>query len=99
MDDAGPPTMRLRSAQPQHVDVLTRDRPHDLRPGHEDPSFGSQDDDVGERWTVRGTTRRRSEHDGDLRDLPRRLRHDRKNAAYRVEGPHSFGKPSTAGVP
>ena len=44
--------VRVGAAEPQHVDVLAGDRANDVGSGDEDPAFGSQDHNVGERRPV-----------------------------------------------
>ncbi len=97
--DARAATVRLGTAEPQHVDVLTGDRADDVRPGHEDAALRAEDHDVGERRTVRRATRGGAEHDGDLRDLAGRLRHRVEDLADRVQRQHALGEPGATGVP
>src|SRR3954468_10643767 len=91
--------MWFGSAEAEHVDVFTGDAAHDVRPGDEHAPVRSEYDDVGERGTVGGTTSRRSEHDGHLRDTSRGSRHRGEDLADTVEGGHSLGQPGTTGVP
>ena len=91
--------MRLGSAEAQHVDVLAGDRADHVGAGHEDPALGAEDDDVGERRTVRRPAGRRAEHDGDLRHLAGGLRHRVEDLADRVQRQHALGEPGATGVP
>ena len=97
--DARTPAVRLRAAEPQHVDVLAGHRADHVGTGHEDPSLGAQDHQVGERRSVRRPARGRPQHDRDLRDLAGRLRHRVEDLAHRVQGEHPLGEAGPAGVP
>ena len=97
--DAGAPAVRLRAAEPQHVDVLAGDRADHVGTGHEDPALGAEDHDVGQRRAVRRAAGRRAEHDRDLRDLAGGLRHGVEDLADRVQRQHALGQPGAAGVP
>src|SRR5918996_1676571 len=66
-------------SQPQHVDVFARDRSDDVGAGHEHSALGAEDDDVGERRTVRSATGSRPEHDRDLWDSTGCAGHDRED--------------------
>jgi hypothetical protein len=97
--DAGAPAVRLGAAEAQHVDVLAGDRADHVRTGDEDPSLRAEDHHVGQRRPVRRAAGRRAEHDGDLRDLARGLRHRVEDLADRVQAEHALGQPRATGVP
>ena len=71
-------------AEAGHVDVLAGDAAHHVGSGHEDPTFGSHDDDVGQRRSVGGTAGRETDHDRDLRDIARGPDHRFEYQADRV---------------
>ena len=96
---AGAPPVRLGPAEPQHVDVLAGHRPDHVRSGHEDPTFGAEHHDVGERGAVRRAAGRRAEDDRDLRDPARGLGHHAEDPADGVQRPHALGEPGAARVP
>ena len=91
--------MGVRAAEPQHVDVLAGDRANHVWPGDEDPALRGQDHQVGQRRPVRRASGREAQHDGDLRDLARGLRHGVEDPADRVQRQHALGQPGAAGVP
>ncbi len=99
MDDAAAATVRLGAAEALHVDVFAGDRANDVGSGDEDPTVGTEDDDVGERRTVCRATGGGAEHDGDLRDASRRPGHDVEDLADGVQRDDALGEARTAGVP
>ncbi len=99
VDDPRAATVRLRSTETKGVDVLTRDRPDDVRPGDEDPPLRGEDDDVGECRPVGRATGGGADDDGDLGDLARGTGHDREDLADRVERDDPLGQARAARVP
>ena len=97
--DAGPATVRLRTAEALHVDVLAGDAADHLRTGDEDATVTAHDHDVGQRRAVRRATGGRAEHDRDLRHPTRGPHHRREHDPDTVEGQHALRQPSAAGVP
>ena len=91
--------VRVGAAEPQHVDVLAGDRANDVGSGDEDPAFGSQDHNVGERRPVRRATSREAQHDGDLRNLSGGHGHGMEDLPDRIQGQHALSQPGAAGVP
>jgi hypothetical protein len=89
----------LGAAEPQHVDVLAGHRADDVGAGDEDPAVGAEDHDVGERRAVGRAAGRRAEHDRDLRDLARGLRHGVEDPAHGVQRQDALGEPGAARVP
>ena len=99
MDDAAAPTVRLGTAEAQHVDVLAGDRADDVGAGDEDAALGAEDHDVGERRAVGRAAGGRAEHDRDLRDPSRDAGHDREDHADGVQALDALAQASAAGVP
>ena len=97
--DAGAAAVRLGPAEAKHVDVLAGDRADDVGAGDEDPALRPEDHRVGQRRTVGGTAGGGAEHDGDLRDLARRLRHRVEDQPDGLQRQHALGQPGAAGVP
>ena len=99
VDDAAAPTVRLRAAEPLHVDVLAGDGADDLGTGDEDAPGRAEDDDVGERRSVGGAAGGGAEHHGDLRHLAGGARHRGEHAAHGVEAGDALAQARAAGVP
>ena len=96
---ARPPAVRLRAAQPRHVDVFAGHRPHHVRPGDEDPAVAGQDHHVRQGRPVGGAAGRRAEHHGDLRHHAGRRGHRGEYRADAVQRRDALGQPRAAGVP
>ena len=87
----GPPRASMSTFSPVTLD--------DVRPGDEHPAFRRHHHDVGQRRAVGRTTRRRAEHDRDLRHPARGADHRGEHLAHRVQCLDTLGQPGAAGVP
>ncbi len=99
MYDAAASSVWIGATEALHVHLLAGDGTDDLRSGDENAAFGAENDDVGERRSIRGATGGRAQHHGDLRHLARDARHGGKDAPHRVEAGHALAQSRTTGVP